>query len=281
MQRNSLNLSERMTAKNLDQYSREDQIVSAPEIMVKLQERPESVIKVKSFIPSLDEAVGYFQEGELIVISGPTKGGKTLLGQTLTQAFIKQQHYPLWFSYEVPVRQFLGQFRELPLIYMPTRLKAHALDWFEERVFESFLKFHTRIVFVDHLHYLVDLARTRNPSIEIGQIIRRLKTLAVEGEFLIFLLCHTTKTASEPSLSYESIRDSSFVAQEADSVLMIKRHPKDAPNAARLRVEFHRRTGVLEKIVYLIKVADKLGECAPPEDTQNPKRREWQNGYDS
>lgn len=284
MQKSSLSLSERMVEKNLDRYSGEDQIVSAPEMMIKLQEKPESVIKVKSFIPSLDEAVGHFQEGELIVISGPTKGGKTLLGQTLTQAFIKQQHYPLWFSFEVPTRQFFGQFKELPLIYMPKRLKAHAMEWFEERVFESFLKFHTRIIFVDHLHYLIDLARTRNPSIEIGQIIRRLKTLTVEGEFLIFLLCHTTKGSSDGELSYESIRDSSFVSQESDSVLMIKRTPKEGTNTARLRIEFHRRVGCLERVIYLQKVGDKLGERMPPNDGRSetlphPKKAEWQNGY--
>lgn len=208
---------------------------------------------MKSFIPSLDNAIEGFREGELIVISGPTKQGKTLLGQSLTASFVKQQYYPLWFSFEVPVRQFLGQFHELPLIYMPEKLKAHALPWFEDRVMESFEKYHTRIIFCDHLHYLIDLARIRNPSIEIGQIIRKLKSLAVSGEFIIFLLCHTTKGASEDSLSFESIRDSSFISQESDTVFMIKRLPKEGDNRARLSVEFHRRTGVIEKRIDLIK----------------------------
>lgn len=246
--------------KNLAEYDGEDKIVSSHEMMLKLQNKPESVIDIKSFIPSLDNAVEGFREGELIVLSGPTKQGKTLLGQSLTVAFVKQQYYPLWFSYEVPVRQFLNQFRELPLIYLPEKLKAHALPWFEERVHESFEKYHTRIIFCDHLHYLIDLARIRNPSIEIGQIIRRLKSLAVEGEFIIFLLCHTTKGANEDNLSFESIRDSSFISQESDSVFMIKRTPEKGETAARLRVEFHRRTGVMERIIQLIKVNGYLVE---------------------
>ena len=102
-------------------------------MIARLKQRPESVIKVKSFVPSLDDAIDHFQEGELITISGPTKSGKTLFAQTLTQAFIKQQYFPLWFSYEVPVRQFLSQFHELPMIFLPGKLKANALDWFEER----------------------------------------------------------------------------------------------------------------------------------------------------
>ena len=252
------------TLKNLGEYDGEDQIISSHEMSLKLAEAPDSIIRVKSEIPSLDSAIQDFRDGELIVISGPTKNGKTLLAQTLTGTFIKQQEFPLWFTYEVPVRQFLSQFPDFPLIYLPAKLKAHALPWVEERIQESFIKYHTRIIFIDHLHFLFDMAKTRNPSIEIGTVIRKLKTLAVNGEFIIFLLCHTVKGKSEGdfSLSYESIRDSSFISQESDSVLMIKRTPDVAENAARLRVEFHRRTGVLERVINLVKVNGYLQEKA-------------------
>jgi len=241
-------------------YDGEDKVISSQEMAIKLKEKPESVVNVKSFIPSLDNVVDGFREGELIVVSGPTKQGKTLFLQSLTASFVRQQYYPLWFSFEVPVRQFLNQFPTLPMIYLPQKLKAHALPWFEDRVHESFEKYHTRIVICDHLHYLIDLAKIRNPSIEIGQIIRQLKGLAVSGEFVIFLLCHTTKGSSEDNLSFESIRDSSFISQESDSVFMIKRTPQEGETTARLRVEFHRRTGVMEKIVNLIKVNGYLVE---------------------
>ncbi len=246
--------------KNWAEYDGEDKVISSQEMSIKLKDKPESVVNVKSFIPSLDNAIEGFREGELIVVSGPTKQGKTLFLQSLTASFVRQQYYPLWFSFEVPVRQFLGQFPTLPMIYLPQKLKAHALPWFEDRVHESFEKYHTRIVVCDHLHYLIDLAKIRNPSIEIGQIIRQLKSLAVSGEFIIFLLCHTTKGASEDNLSFESIRDSSFISQESDSVFMIKRTPQEGETTARLRVEFHRRTGVMEKIVNLIKVNGYLVE---------------------
>lgn len=257
--------------RNLAEYQGEDRVISSVELALKLKESPESLIRVKSFIPSLDQAIEDFRDGELIVISGPTKNGKTLLAQTLTANFAKQQYHSLWFSYEVPARQFLSQFPELPLIYLPAKLKAHAMAWVEDRIQEAFLKYHTRIVFIDHLHYLFDLARTRAPSIEIGQVIRRLKTLAVNGGFIIFLLCHTTKGASEGDLTFESIRDSSFVSQESDSVLMIKRRPDEGQNAAHLRVEFHRRTGVLEKVINLLKVDGYLQEKSPREERPGRK----------
>lgn len=246
--------------KDLATYDGEDQVVSSHEIALRLKAEPESLIHVHSNIPSLDRATEGFKGGELIVISGPTKNGKTLLAQTLTVQFTKQEHYPLWFSFEVPVRQFLDQFHALPVIYLPSKLKAHALPWFEERVWESFAKYRTRIIFCDHLHYLIDLAKIRNPSIEIGQIIRQLKTLAVRGQFIIFLLCHTTKGSREADLSYQSIRDSSFISQESDSVFMIQRTPDDGEDRAKVSVEFHRRTGVIEKVVKLMKKSGYLVE---------------------
>jgi archaellum biogenesis ATPase FlaH len=261
-------------SKNLVEYDGEDRVVSSQELYLKLKEQPESIINAKSFIPTLDNAIDGFREGELIVISGPTKNGKTLLAQSFTVAFEKQQYYPLWFSFEVPTRQFLNQFHVLPLIYLPTKLKAHALPWVEDRVYESFEKYHTRIIFCDHLHYLVDLARVRNPSIEIGQIIRKLKSLAVSGNFLIFLLCHTTKGSSENNLSFESIRDSSFISQESDSVLMIKRTPDKGENRARLRVEFHRRTGVIEKVIELVKIKGYLAEYTEGDSYERGEKEE-------
>jgi replicative DNA helicase len=248
--------------KDWKNYQGEDQVVTSHAMRASLGNKTESLVNARSLIPSLDKAVDGFRDGELVVISGPTKNGKTLLAQTLTANFAKNQIFSLWFSFEVPARQFLSQFQTLPLIYMPKRLQPKALTWFKDRVFESFEKFHTRIIFIDHLHYLVDLARQKHLSIEIGTVIRELKTLAVQNDFVIFLLCHTGKSKIDDGLSYESIRDSSFISQESDSVIMIKRRPDVADNAATMRVEFHRRTGIMEREINLIKIDGYLQEEA-------------------
>lgn len=252
--------------KNLSEYAGEDRIISSVEMMIAASESPSSRIRVRSNLPSLDAAVDGFQGGELYVISGPTKHGKSLLAQSLTVSFAKQQFQPLWFTYELPARQFLSRFPEAPLIYLPAKLKSGAMEWLTERCGEGFAKFHTRIVFIDHLHYLFDIARTHNPSLEIGSIIRRLKTLAISEDFLIFLLCHTKMGSREENLSYESIRDSSFVSQESDCVLMIQRTPDEGQNTGRVSVEFHRRTGVIQKMVKIIKVGGLFQEQAPQEE---------------
>jgi archaellum biogenesis ATPase FlaH len=245
----------------------EDRIVTSFEMREEVRQRKELDIRLMSNLPSLDRATEGFVPGEMISISGPTKCGKTLFAQTLTHEFAKQNSFPLWFSYEVTPRFFLQAFPELPLFYMPRRLKMNAIDWVVKKILDSFKEYHTRVVFLDHLHYLFDIARTRNPSIEIGTIIRVLKSLAVQHELIIFLLCHTKKGASEiKQLTYESIRDSSFVGQESDCVLMIVRNMKQPEsNEARLFVEFHRRTGALHTQINLIKRGGYLVEKSSEE----------------
>ena len=233
-------------------YEMQDRIVSQGQTCL--------MVDVKSRIPTLDKHVQGFQDGELIVISGPTKNGKTLLAQTLTRNFARQQVYSLWFSFEVPARQFLSSFDQddMPLFYLPDELEVNNIEWVEAKIMESFELYRTRVVFIDHLHYLFDMFQTKNPSLTIGTLVRRLKSLAVRKHFVIFLLCHTTKGSSEGDmLSFESIRDSSLISQESDTVFMIRR--VDAVNTV-LRVEFHRRTGVLRENVPLIKVGKYLEE---------------------
>jgi len=253
-----------MTIDELKTYSGEDRVISSVEMHMKLQAQPEALVNVKSLIPALDQAMEGFRDGELIAISGPTKNGKTLLAQTLAVNMVKQQEFPLFFTFEVPARQFLDQIRENealpPMMYMPAKLQVNAIDWVEERMQEAFHKYHTRVAVIDHLHYLVDIARMKQPSLEIGTVIRTLKSIAVNNSFVIFLLCHTKMGKHEGSLSYESIRDSSFISQESDSVVMVKRTPECGANVARARVEFHRRTGVIERPVCLVKQGPFLAE---------------------
>ena len=236
-----------------EDYRGEDEIVTSFELHDKLiAEKRDPIISVRSKIAGFDNVCEGFQDGELIVISGVTKQGKTLLAQTFTTNFSKQEKLSCWFSYEVPHRQFLDQFPMLPLFYLPQKNKAQDFDWFMERCLEAFFKYGTRIFFIDHLHYLIDMARIKNPSLDIGVIVRRIKRFAVENDFVIFLLAHVGKNTGE-DLSWKDLRDSSFIGQESDCVIMIQRTPKEGINTAKASVEFHRRTGVMEWMVNLEK----------------------------
>jgi replicative DNA helicase len=251
-------LDERL--RNLKEYEGQDQVKSAVEVYDDLREASKGLLIYKSRIPGLDRWTQGFAPGELITISGPTKNGKTLLAQTLTRNFYLQGLVSLWFTFEVPPMQFVDQFgSDLPLIYMPGILKPCDLNWLEDRVIESIEKFNSKIVFIDHLHFLFDLMSAKNVSLQIGQVIRRLKQIAINFNQVIFLMAHTAKANPDGEMSYFQIRDSSFISQESDSVLMIRRSLKNKIESF-VSVEFHRRTGVLREIVKLRKQGNLLVE---------------------
>ncbi len=244
----------------LKDYTGEDEVITSLDMKYELSTLPDNV-RFKSLLPSLDEVIDGFEGGELIAVSGPRKAGKTLFAQTLTKNFADQEIYSLWFSFELTPKQFIKRFGiDMPNILMPRKLKAYAMDWLEDRILESIAKYGISVVFIDHLHFLFDMAKIRNTSIEIGQIIRHLKRLAIDLNLLFFIMCHTQKiSGSVEELNDEVIRDSSFISQESDCGMLIWRI-KNTETKANLKVCYHRRTGCWEKIIKLQKVNDLLRE---------------------
>lgn len=261
---------------DLKTYQGDDRVISSTEWLAEHDQEPPFLFSLKSCIPMLDHAIDGFRDGELYTISGFTKNGKTTFAQTLTDAFIKQQFLPLWFTYEVPTRQFLNQWKDCPFFFIPRIHMGKSMSWFIEKCEESFLKYGTRIIFIDHLHYLFDMAKSKSPSIDIGQIIRTLKTMAVQNSLLIFLICHTSKNpADQTEPTYHDLRDSSFMAQESDSVIMVQRMKNSRHSKA--FVEFHRRTGVVREIIPLQMLSTGLlGEPTEKyEEIETWQKKDW------
>lgn len=245
--------------KRLYEYSEEDQVVTSHELLEKLKSNKRLNVYFRSGIPTLDMLIDGFQGGELTTISGTTKQGKTLLAQTLTRHFAKNEIGCLWFTYEVPALQFLNQYGiDLPLFYMPAQLKGNTMQWLDDRIYEAILKRDIKAVFIDHLHYLVDMGK-HNISLEIGFVMRTLKKMALKYNICMFIIAHTGKVKEDKELDNESIRDSSFVAQESDNVFFIWRQ-KTNPQQAVLKIAANRRNGVMNKKISLIKVNDYLEE---------------------
>ena len=251
------------TAQELDKliaelrvYGGPDQVIDFHTMQAELALLPNAV-PIASYLPSLDAAIGGFRAGELIVLSGPTKHGKTALARTWTRNFMQQGKASLWFSYELPTAEFLESFPELPEGYLPHELRGHALTWLYYRCLESKVKHGCQMIFIDHLHFLVDMAHVKHPSLELGAIVRYLKRMALALDMTVFLLCHLTKLNYEQEPTEQDIRDSSFISQEADATLLIWR--KSDPvnkgcflNESTLVLRNHRRSGVMAKKIPLV-----------------------------
>lgn len=245
-------------------YDGVDQVVGSHAMLAYLSEKKSAEVRMDSGIPQLDSYIEGFEGGELIVLSGPTKHGKTSFCQTLTRNMDQQGIVCLWFSFEVPAKQFLEKMNPLPNFMVPMILVDRSLPWLRDRIREAKLKFNARAVFIDHLHFLFNLGRSKNPSLEIGGVVRELKQLAMKENIVIFLLCHLTKIMTDSEPTENDLRDSSFIAQEADSTFMIWRvmdkKTGEFSNTAKLSVRNHRRTGVMGKTVPLIMVRGWLEE---------------------
>jgi hypothetical protein len=238
-------------------YDGPDRVVTSFELDGILKQSQEQTICVKSKMPTLDRLLEGFEAGELIAVSGPRKSGKTLFAQTLTANFLPVTS--LWFSYELTLKQFLRTFPELPLFVSPLKLKAYSLPWLKERILEALLKHSIGVVFIDHLHFLFDLVRTKNTSLEIGQVVRFLKSIAIDYNLIIFLLCHMKKISFDKEPDDSDVRDSSLISSESDTGLILWRLV-DTENQAMVKVAYSRRTGVLDKTFKVAKIKGLLRE---------------------
>lgn len=254
-------------------YNGDDRIVLSPEYLVKVEEeRGKNVERIMSNIPTLDGATKGFKKGEVVVISAPTGTGKTTFCQTLMENFFKNNIMSLFFSYEVSPEELV--FKTGVVYALPAQLNGDSLEWLEKKIIESKVKFNTKAVFIDHLHYLSDvtnLKRGQNMSGAIGDVMKKLTLIAKQWDVCIFLVSHLTKTKFDEMPTMSDLRDSSFTAQYAGVVLMMLRvmEPKRVGNkeyatmSDNTTVAIHKCRGV-DRHTDIFSLIFKNGELVEP-----------------
>jgi len=171
--------------------------------------------------------------GDVVIVAAPTGNGKTTFCATLSYNMLRAEGLPsLWFSYEVNVWNLWQIFKnfgvnEEELVCVPFEHTTGNLDWIRRKIAEAKEKFFVKLVVIDHLGFLTPSQRLNsnmgsNYAIYLAQIVRELKTIAVQEDIIILLPVHMVKSAGDdPTL--RDIGHSGGIAQEADLVILLAR----------------------------------------------------------
>ena len=224
--RDMVNLEARLAT-----YKGEDEVISSIEMAEILSKEEKSQFSFSTGITLLDGILNNVEAGELVIITGPTGEGKTSLMMTISKAMSINNTLPVWFELELTARQFFQKYNfQPPLFYLPKRNTDNNILWLEERILEAIVKYNIKSVFIDDLHHLFSLIKIQgNTALEIGDIIAKLKDIAVLNNLVIFLQVHVKDpqdaTTREPILT--DIRDSGLIKALADTVIGIWRVNND------------------------------------------------------
>jgi len=229
-------------------------------------EHPDLLDGISTGYRKLDKIIGGLAKEELIVIGGGTGQGKSLFSQAIALNVALSGKRVLMFVLEMPPRDNTIRFMsmrksenieinndslaELPIDYFyGDKVNLKLLDKVVEKAVEN----GTELVIIDHLHFFA--RAVDNQSAEIGNITREIKMIARRHKVPIILISHIRKMnniMADPQL--DDLRDSSFIAQDSDLVIMVWRNMEN-PNSEEFNilkafVRKNRRRGQLGELQY-------------------------------
>ena len=222
--------------------------------MKKASENGAKILGQSSGLDALDNILGAFEDGDLIVIAARPSMGKTSIISTIATQALKEKNGVLIESLEMPRKKIVSRLIASMSGESLTDLKKglvkdinkfnQAIDFFEnsdliihDKAYPTVLELQNRIkatlrrnpniknIFVDHTGKIQLLGKTRE-DIEIGHISAMLKKIARDYGIRVFLLQQLNRSLESrenkrPMLS--DLKNSGNIEEDADIVLGLYR----------------------------------------------------------
>jgi replicative DNA helicase len=228
---------------------------------------------VMSGIYELDERVGGWLPGELVILAARTSVGKTAMAMQITSDLAERSRPVLFVSLEMKDRELVGRIlcgaaevdnRRIrngrhnghdvaQLKVQADRLRPNPLFiWAPHRATTGKIRAMAKrmqavkgldLLVVDYIGLIQPADSKRQRYEQIGQMTGDLKAIAKELNVPVLALCQLNRDADgqEPRLS--QLRESGSIEQDADVVLFIHRESREKPEAT-LIVAKHRHAEV-------------------------------------
>lgn len=212
-----------------ENYKGNDRIVSFKELEEMMANEPD-VKTIKTGVAGLDDLIGGFRYEQLVIISAMEKTGKTTYGLQLMDSL--SQENPVCFLFEQSakeiIRQMKGRGQPLPNAFTPIENTDNRWKWIEERMFESMVKYGSRVFLIDNVDWMEkEYGYNQRTDEVMRDLLLKLKTFCKQWGVIIFLIAHVKKTKMQDIPQPDDIKDTAAFKQIADIVLILWRKTKE------------------------------------------------------
>lgn len=201
--------------------------------------------------PKLDGLTKGLVGGEMIVIAGKTSYGKTTMAINIANRVAKAGTPVLFVTLEMTKTEIASRYMQINggegenynSVASITAVQAQdELDWTSiDGLIENFVQqFGSGLIVIDHLHYFT--RELSNIAEDLGRITKELKKNAIRHNVPVILISHVRKTGKGESAGIDDLRGTSYIAQDADIVLLVGRD-KDDESTLFVSIEKNRNRG--------------------------------------
>jgi replicative DNA helicase len=209
------------------------------------------MIGLSSGYPSLDKLTKGLVGGELIVLAGKTSYGKTTLAMNVANRVALVGVPVLFVTMEMTHAELTSRYMFInggetedydQVSALTVYQQKDELDWksIDGLIGRAVQSMGVGLVVIDHLHYFT--RELENMAEDLGRITKELKKNAIRHDVPVVLISHVRKTFNDKEASIDDLRGSSYIAQDADIVLMVGRDPDDE-HRLMVKIEKNRNRG--------------------------------------